>query len=113
MFQVTSGNFALSGDTNIVLMGGVTPNHVLWDVEGSSGQVQTSGNSDTAGIFIAPNEPIQINGGTHNSEFISGKQLSFQSNPVINQVPEGSTNTLLIVGFLAGGFCFLRRAKAG
>ena len=100
IFQITSGNFALSGDTNIVLTGGVTPNHVFWDIQGSGGQVQTSGNSNTAGIFLAPSEVIQINGGTHNSQFISGDQLSFQSNPVINQIPEGSTSALLILGGL-------------
>src|SRR4029077_4907867 len=72
IFQIPSGNFALSGDTNIVLQGGVTANHVFWDIEGSGGQVQTSGGSNTAGIFLAPGEGIQINGGTHTSEFISG-----------------------------------------
>jgi hypothetical protein len=97
VFQITSGNFALSGDTNIVLSGGVTPNHVFWDIEGTGGQVQTSGNSNTTGIFLAPGEPIQINGGTHNSEFISGVNLSFQSNPVVNQVvPEASSSVLFM-----------------
>ena len=99
VFQITSGNFALSGDTNIVLSGGVTPNHVFWDIEGSGGQVQTSGNSNTAGIFLAPNEAIQINGGTHNSEFISGVNLSFQSNPVVNQVVPEPNSSLLFIGF--------------
>jgi hypothetical protein len=112
IFQITSGNFALSGDTNIVLQGGVTPNHVFWDIEGSGGQVQTSGNSNTAGIFIAPGEPIQINGGTHNSEFISGINLSFQSNPVVNQIPEGSTNALLLLGGFISIAGALRRKKS-
>jgi hypothetical protein len=104
IFQVTSGNFQLSGNTDIVLTGGVTPNHVFWDFQGSGGQVQTSGDSDTTGIFIAPSEPIQINGGTHNSEFITGDQFSAQSNPVINQipVPEPSTTALLMLGGFVG-----------
>jgi hypothetical protein len=113
IFQITSGNFALSGDTNIVLAGGVTPNHVFWDIEGSGGQVQTSGGSNTAGIFIAPSEPIQINGGTHNSEFITGDQFSAQSNPVINQIPEGSTSILVILGgfILAAGVLLGKRSS--
>jgi hypothetical protein len=111
IFQITSGNFALSGDTNIVLSGGVTPNHVFWDIEGSGGQVQTSGNSNTAGIFIAPSEQIQINGGHHSSEFISGVGLSFQSNPVLNPIPEASTNALLILGALVCIGITLRRNK--
>jgi hypothetical protein len=96
IFQINQGNFALSGDTHIVLTGGLTPNNVLWDFEGSGGQVQTSGNSFTQGIFLAPNEGIQINGGIHYSEFISGVSMSFQSNPVINQIPEPSTLALLV-----------------
>jgi Ice-binding-like len=111
IFQITSGNFALSGDTNIVLSGGVTPNHVFWDIEGSGGQVQTSGNSNTVGIFIAPSEQIQINGGHHSSEFISGVGLSFQSNPVLNPIPEASTNALLILGALVCIGITLRRNK--
>jgi hypothetical protein len=114
IFQITSGNFALSGNTNIVLTGGVTPNHVFWDIEGSGGQVQTSGGSNTSGIFLAPSEVIQINGGTHNSEFISGINLSFQSNPVVNQIPEGSTNALLILGTLIGvAGAILRKKSSG
>jgi hypothetical protein len=34
---------------------------------------------------LAPNRVIQINGGVHNSEFISGQTLSFQSNPAVSQ----------------------------
>ena len=104
VFQIPSGNFQFSGNTKIVLTGGVTPNHVFWDIQGSGGQVQTSGNSYTDGIFLVPNEPIQINGGIHNSEFISGDQLSFQSNPVVNQitVPDtGSTFDLFFLSLIA------------
>ena len=64
---------------------GVPPSEVLFNFPGSGDQIQTSGNAETAGIFLAPNRVIQINGGVHNSEFISGKSLSFQSNPVVNQ----------------------------
>jgi hypothetical protein len=109
VFQITSGNFALSGDTNIVLTGGVTPNHVFWDIEGTSGQVQTSGNSNTTGIFLAPGEPIQINGGTHNSEFISGVNLSFQSNPVVNQVVPEPSSALLFITFGVALFGIAKR----
>jgi hypothetical protein len=102
VFQINHGSFALSGDTHIVLTGGLTWNNILWDIQGSGGQVQTSGNSFTQGIFLSPNEAIQINGGTHYSEFISGVGLSFQSNPVV--IPEPSTLALLVsTGLILAG----------
>jgi len=82
IFNLQSG-MQLSGNTNIVLSG-VSPIQVLFNFPGTSGQLQTSGNSDTAGIFLAPLLPqTQINGGVHNSEFIAGGNFSFQSNPQV------------------------------
>ena len=82
VFNVPNG-LQLDGGSNIILSG-VSPNQVLFNFPvGSSGQVQTSGKANTAGIFLAPTLQMQINGGFHNSEFISGGQLSFQSNPAV------------------------------
>jgi hypothetical protein len=75
----------LDGGVNIVLQGGICAGSVLFNFPGSGDQIQTSGKADMAGIFLAPNRVIQINGGFHNSEFISGKNLSFQSNPQVCQ----------------------------
>ena len=83
---IITGGFQLSGGSNIVL-NGVAANDVLWYFPGTGDQVQTSGKANTAGIFLAPQRQIQINGGTHVSEFISGGQLSFQSNPIVNAIP--------------------------
>jgi choice-of-anchor A domain-containing protein len=76
------GGMQLDGGAKIILMG-ISPSQVLFNFPGSGGQVQTSGNANTAGIFLAPMKQMQINGGVHNSEFISGGQLSFQSNPKV------------------------------
>ena len=84
IINITQG-FQLDGGANVVLSG-VSPNQVLFNFIGNQ-QVQTSGKANTAGIFLAPNANIQINGGIHNSEFISGGNLSFQSNPVVNGIP--------------------------
>lgn len=92
------GTMELSGNTNIVLTGGLTANDVIWDFLGSGSQFQTSGQSDTVGIFLAPQRVININGGVHESEFISGKSLSFQSNPVVNPVPEPSPWSMIAIG---------------
>jgi hypothetical protein len=87
IFNFAQGaGFQLDGGASIIL-NGVSPNNVLFNFPGTGQQIQTSGNAHTAGIFLAPYESIQINGGVHNSLFISGQNLSFQSNPVVNQVP--------------------------
>ena len=83
IFNVTQG-LQLDGGANIVLQG-VPASNVLFNFPGSGDQIQTSGNAQTAGIYLAPNRVIQINGGVHNSEFISGRTLSFQSNPTVTQ----------------------------
>jgi len=106
-----SGTMELSGNTNIVLNGGLTAGNVIWDFIGSGSQFQTSGQSQTAGIFLAPQRVININGGVHDSEFISGMSLSFQSNPLI--IPEASTTSLLILGgLIATGIGVRRRTRA-
>ncbi len=74
----------LDGGSNIVLSG-LAPNQVLFNFPtGSTGQVQFSGNSTTAGIYLAPYLQMQISGGGyHNSEFISGGQLSLSGGPAV------------------------------
>jgi len=104
-----SGTMELSGNTNIVLNGGLTAGNVIWDFIGSGSQFQTSGQSQTAGIFLAPQRVININGGVHDSEFISGMSLSFQSNPLI--IPEASTTPLLIFGGLIATGVAMRRRR--
>jgi hypothetical protein len=66
-----------------ILLAGISPSQVLFNFPGNAGQVQTSGNANTAGIFLAPSKQMQINGGVHKSEFIAGGPLSFQSNPQV------------------------------
>ena len=110
-----AGTMELSGDTKIVLSGGVTPDQILFNFLGAGNQVQTSGNSLTTGIFLAPQRVFNINGGVHQSEFISGMSLSFQSNPVITPVPELSSPLLFLIGlgFLPlGAFAAIRRNRS-
>jgi hypothetical protein len=82
IFNALTG-LQMDGGSSIVLLG-VSPSRLLFNFpQGATGQVQTSGGANTAGIFLTPTLPMQISGGFHNSEFISGGQLSFQSNPTI------------------------------
>ncbi len=80
-----SQNFQMSGGSNIVL-NGVSPNQVLWLLPANGAQVQTTGNSNTSGIFLVPNGNIQISGGVHVSEFIA-PQITLHSAPVVNAFP--------------------------
>jgi Chitobiase/beta-hexosaminidase C-terminal domain len=108
-----TGNFHLSGGNNLTISGGpndtfiinvyqglqmdsgtsivldgVSPSQVLFNFIGNQ-QFQTSGNADTAGIFLGINasQQVQINGGVHNSVFIfASNNFSFQSNPQVNTI---------------------------
>jgi hypothetical protein len=86
IFNITGG-FQFDGGASIVLSG-INASQVVFNFPGSGDQIQfSSGSYNTYGIFLAPNRVIQVNGGTHHSEFISGVNLSFQSNPVVTQPP--------------------------
>jgi len=108
-----TGNFHLSGGNNLVISGGpndtfyinvyhglqldgganialrgVSPSQVLFNFIGTQ-QLQTSGNANTAGIYLGtnPSQQVQINGGVHNSAFIfASNNFSFQSNPVVDRI---------------------------
>ena len=60
IFNCAQG-FQLDGGANVIL-NGASPNNLLFNFPGTGQQVQTSGKANTAGIFLAPNEAIQING---------------------------------------------------
>jgi hypothetical protein len=91
IFQVIDG-LQLSGGSNIVLSG-VLPKQVLFYFPGSSGSdMVTTGNSDTAGAFLAPAGGIVISGGVHTSTFISGTTLTLQSGPNVTQACPANTN---------------------
>lgn len=107
-----SSGMQLSGNTNIVLQG-VAANQVLWYFPGSANNiVQTSGDSNSEGIFLAPNGGIQINGGTHDSEFIAGGSISFQSNPKVTPppvIPEPGSLSMWLASVACFGAVLLRR----
>jgi hypothetical protein len=77
------GTMNLSGGSSIVLTGGLTSNHVLFNFIGGGQEVVFSGNSRTAGTFIAPKRDLNVSGGFHDGEFISGTRLLLHSGPTI------------------------------
>ena len=87
VFNIAQGqNIQLQNGSSIVLSG-VSPSQVVFNFLGNGGNVQVQSNnqgtSNTAGIFLDPLGQINIQGGTHNSVFISGKQIQLQNAQVI------------------------------
>ncbi len=82
VFNLT-GNVDLSR-SNIVLSG-ISSNQVLFNLIGSGATMTTSGDSGTSGIFLAENGAMDIQGGVHDSEFIAGGNLTFESGVNITQ----------------------------
>jgi hypothetical protein len=85
IFNIAQGqNFNLQNGASIVLSG-VAPSQVVFNFVGNGANVQTN-NGNTAGIFLDPQGQIQIQGGTHNSVFISGNQINIQNSPTVNPI---------------------------
>jgi len=115
IFDVHGNSTATLSHANIVL-NGISPDQVLFNLIGTGLQLQTTGDSNTEGIFLAENGAIDIKGGTHISDFIAGQGLTFESAPTITEattftpVPElGTWPTALFSLALMGLLVRLRR----
>lgn len=82
VFNIT-GNINLS--VSSIQLVGISASQVVFNLLGSGTVVTTSGDSNTSGIFLAQNGAMDIKGGTHNSEFIAGGNLTFESGVNISQ----------------------------
>jgi len=60
-----TGNFSLSGASQVLLSGGLTPQDVLFNIVGSSpSSIGLSGGSSLKGIVLAPNRMVTLSGGS-------------------------------------------------
>src|SRR5262249_16341604 len=59
------GKATFSGGTNMILSGGITPDHILWNFVGPGGDINSNGNSNLRGTIIALDRNIIISGGSH------------------------------------------------
>jgi len=96
--------------SNIVLSG-INPDQVLFNLAGTGTELTTTGDSDTAGIFLAANGGINLSGGTHDADFISGGSMIWQSGVTVTQatslispVPEMGRSAMAAAG---GGFLLI------
>jgi hypothetical protein len=142
VFNIAAGqNFQLQNGASISLTGGVTASQIVFNfignvtpaprpgpgpgpAGGGNLQIQSGpqGTSNTFGVFLDPYGNITVQGGTHNSVFISGGQIQFQAGgPVtINPVscsgptpptpltlacPASSTGSLMASGG-SGGYTY-------
>jgi len=111
-----SGNFTMQG--KVMLIGGISPADVLWNVTGTGNAVAFSGGGNSAqlsGILLAPFRDIQLSPGLVIGEVIGGgNTISLSGGADINAVPEPSTIALLILASLLvlGRIGIARRAKA-
>jgi hypothetical protein len=90
IFNIAQGqDFKLQNGSSILLTG-VSPSQVVFNFLGNGANVQIQGNnngaSNTSGIFLNVEGQINIQGGTHNSVFISGNQIQLSNNPTVNTI---------------------------
>jgi hypothetical protein len=136
-FVVFNIPFAASLNGSIVLSGGITSDHVLFNFTPTTSNL-TNYNNDytnltggptltistnglaTAGVFLDPTGDFQVNhtgvitgrvigGDTHNSAFVSGADLN--APPTFRQTPEPSSLLLLGTGLSGVGVVARRRKK--
>ena len=102
----------------VMLVGGISPADVLWNVIGTGAAVAFSGGGNSAqlsGILLAPFRDIQLSPGLVIGEVIGGgNTISLSGGADINAVPEPSTTALLILASLLvlGRAFFGRRTLA-
>jgi choice-of-anchor A domain-containing protein len=112
IFNIT-GNYSQSGNSPVVLSGGITPDHVLWNFVGGpfGSGANIGGNSDAVGVFLAPFRDFSITDSTLNGSIITAGDLKITSQALVVNVPEIPTTSALLIGFtfLAGALRLRRR----
>lgn len=117
--------FNITGQVNLskanIILNGVSADAVLFNLLGTGQKVLSTGHSNTAGVFLAADGAIQIDGGVHTANFIAGDSLIWQSGVNITQatslqpvvpVPEAATiATLSLTGGFVAFMAFMQRRR--
>jgi hypothetical protein len=98
IFNIAQGrNLQLNNGSGIILQGtgactAVLPSQVVFNFLGNGSNVHIQNGSNSNGVFLDLAGQIQIQGGTHNSVFISGQQIQIQQsqsvNPTVNPIAQ-------------------------
>ena len=113
-----SGNITVNGGANssILLTGGVTPDHVLFNVVGTGRDVSFTGGGVLNGTFLDLLGNISVHDKTLNGSLIGGERQSISDTsgftiilPPPHPVPEPSSLLLLGLGGVAGLIRVARR----
>jgi hypothetical protein len=118
-FDLPIGNFGMNGGSQIVLTGGVTQNHVYFNVTSSGGQVAFSNTTTTAiGNFLVTQRSVQVNAPTlYGRIYSGGGQISVTSGGSVirpeddTNIPEPSTAVLMSLGAAAFAACGIIKKK--
>lgn len=113
----TAGN--VNTNQLMTLTGGVTANHIIWDLDGTTGNIlQTSGGNRLFGTFVATKggdfqfSELDLSGQLINTgghiQFVSGSDMSTTSFTPPT-VPEPASWTMMIMGF--GGLGAVLRSR--
>lgn len=114
VFNIT-GNYTQSAQSPVVLSGGITPSHVLWNfIGGPAGAgANIGGGSDAVGIFLAPFRDFSITDSVLTGSVIAAGDLKITSQALVINVPEIPTTSALLIGFASMiGMCHLRRRRS-
>jgi choice-of-anchor A domain-containing protein len=100
-----TGNFNLSGTSQLLLGGGLTANNVLYNILSTGNTVGTAinsgGGSIINGILLAPNREVQIGAGQYFGEIIGGgDQINIHSGEQVFAVVPEVTPASVVIGFL-------------
>jgi len=94
-----SRQFSLSSNSKILLAGGITPAHVLFNITGTGTDVRASGGSNVDGIVLAPRRSLEFGGGSVQGELIGGGvEVNISLGERVIGVPEPSIWSMISVG---------------
>jgi hypothetical protein len=107
-----AGTFDTGGTSAIMLTGGLTADHVLFNITGSGGGanlVHIAGTGGASGVFLAPDRPFTLTATTLDGRIFDGQQILIQSGASVQgpqtavPLPGTATAGLGLLGLTAAG----------
>jgi choice-of-anchor A domain-containing protein len=97
------GSLRLGSQEGLLLSGGVTADHVIYNFTGTTGSVTLNAGSTANGTILAPRYNVSVNGATVNGELIAGGgTLHLGQGATVNQVSFNPAPPVTANGTLSG-----------